>query len=168
MRKKCFSFAPIATPDAQVLLLGSMPSEASLEKGEYYGNPRNQFWKLIYALFDEKVEEEYSKRIQFLQKKRIALWDVIATCTREGSADASIQEEVPNDLIGFLKAHPDIRFIGFNGTKAFQTFKKRIGIDAIKGIDWCQLPSSSPAHAVPFERKWEEWRVIKRYIHAPA
>ena len=34
-------FDPIATPDARVLILGTVPSQRSLEAGEYYAHPQN-------------------------------------------------------------------------------------------------------------------------------
>lgn len=79
-------FPPIAAPDARVLILGTMPSEASLQKQQYYGYGRNAFWPILYALWDEPFEEDYEKRCRFLTGRGIALWDVLAACDRPGSA----------------------------------------------------------------------------------
>ena len=32
---------------AKILILGTFPSEKSLECGEYYSNPKNQFWGML-------------------------------------------------------------------------------------------------------------------------
>lgn len=41
------SFAPLATDDIEILILGTMPDDKSLELGEYYAHSRNRFWKII-------------------------------------------------------------------------------------------------------------------------
>ena len=99
-------FAPIADEDSRVLILGSMPSEASLAKGEYYGHPRNAFWPLISALLGEPMRSSYAERVDMLRRNGIALWDVAASCEREGSGDAAIRrgrQRFPGVLRGAYK-----------------------------------------------------------------
>ena len=93
------SFAPIIDDKSKVLILGTMPGGKSLEKQQYYANPRNQFWKIIDNLFDETLPTDYEKKINFLKDKRIALWDVLKACSREGSLDANIKK---TGFIGIL------------------------------------------------------------------
>jgi TDG/mug DNA glycosylase family protein len=155
-------FAPIADEDSCVLILGSMPSEASLAKGEYYGHPRNAFWPLISALLGEPLRSSYAARVDMLLRHGIALWDVVASCEREGSGDAAIRHVVVNDFPAFYAAHPNIRYVFFNGRKAWELYKKHVGLNEDRYV-YEQLGSTSPAHAVPFEERLRDWqRMIKR------
>lgn len=156
------SFPPVAAPDARILILGSMPGEASLAAGQYYAHPRNDFWKIMDALVGAGPAVAYAERLQILQERHIALWDVLASCRRAGSLDSAIGEEEANDFEGFLAGHPAIRAIFFNGGKAESAFKKvhMAGI-AERGIRLARLPSTSPAHAArSFEQKYAAWREI--------
>jgi len=150
------SFPPIIADRCRVLILGSMPGIHSLEKGQYYAHPRNQFWKILGAVFEETIPESYSGRKAFLLEKQVALWDVIASCQRKGSLDTAIQKERPNDLKSLLRQYPGIRWIGFNGLKAHQTFRAHMGVE-IPGVTCCRLPSTSPAHTMAFEEKRRQW-----------
>ena len=113
-------FAPIAAPDASVLILGSLPSQLSLQKQEYYGNPQNAFWRVMGELFGARPDETYTKRARTLQQNGIAVWDVLLSSIRPGSMDAAIDLSTarPNDFPAFFDAHPDIELICFNGKKA--------------------------------------------------
>lgn len=165
--EKIKSFKPIISQECRVLILGSMPGTMSLNQGQYYGNPRNHFWKIIYRLFDEIEQENYNERLEFLKNKRIALWDVINECYREGSLDSNIKKEEVNNIEELLNLFPSIRFIGFNGTKAFSTFKKHVGLNVLEGIDYDLLPSTSPIpgrNIKTFEEKLESWRTILNYL----
>ena len=154
------SFPPIVDSHSRILILGSMPGVESLRKQQYYAHPRNQFWKIIFTLFEEPLEESFSKRIAFLKDRGIALWDVIAECFREGSLDSSIKEEKVNNFKDFFCQYPNIKYVFFNGVKAYETFRKQIGFD-FPGLTFKKLPSTSPANAVKFEIKLQEWAEIK-------
>ncbi len=155
-------FAPVAMASARVLILGSMPGQASLRAVEYYAHPRNQFWPIMGALFGADAALPYSERLQKLQKHCIALWDVLASCHRPGSLDADIDSDtaVVNDFSGFLFAHPGIRRICFNGAAAEQHFRRRVAPTlADRNLEYHRLPSTSPAHAgMGFGEKLERWR----------
>lgn len=139
-----------------------MPSTQSLALGQYYGNPRNTFWKILFALFNKPFSTDYEQRKRVLLENRIALWDVLEACVREGSLDSAIEQEVPNDFDSFLKAHPNITHIYFNGQKAASYFKhyaKKVG----NGYQLVTLPSTSPANAgKSFEAKLKEWSIIQQ------
>lgn len=157
---KKYSFPPISNPNATVLILGTMPSVQSLALGQYYGNPRNAFWKLVFTIFDTPFSSDYETRKSFLLQNRIALWDVLQACVREGSLDSAIKQEVPNDFNSFLNAHPHIQHIYFNGQKAAAYFKHYV--KSYNNYHLVILPSTSPAHAgKSFELKLIEWNVIK-------
>ncbi len=157
-------FAPVAGPDARILILGSMPGVASLEATQYYAFKRNVFWKIMGDLFAAGPELDYLLRLQLLVKNHIALWDVIEACHRPGSLDSDISEDglATNDFNGFFIRHSHITHVYFNGQKAANLFKKTVA-PGLKGhYKYCTLPSTSPAHAAKnYATKLEDWSVIK-------
>lgn len=155
------SFAPVAAPDARVLILGSMPGIASLEAGEYYAHPRNAFWPIMGALFGAGPDLPYAERMARLMANSVAVWDVLQACEREGSLDSNIRSEVPNDFAAFFASHPEIRRIGLNGGKAAASFRKYAALFLPSGAEVHVLPSTSPAHAArSFEVKCDLWRAM--------
>jgi TDG/mug DNA glycosylase family protein len=155
-------FPPFADRWSEVLLLGTMPSEDSLKSGRYYGNPRNAFWPLMYALWGELPADDYEQRKRFVLEKRIALWDVLAACEREGSADAAIRCPIPNDFAAFAADHPLIRLVAFNSHTAEQLYGRLVRPDPFANVQKLMLPSSSPARAMRFEDKLAAWMPVRR------
>ncbi|HSM29703.1 MAG TPA: DNA-deoxyinosine glycosylase [Woeseiaceae bacterium] len=155
-------FPPVAREDARVLILGSLPSEASLRAGEYYAHPRNAFWKIMRVI--AAAAGDYPARCRALQARRIAVWDVLSSSVRPGSLDADIDmnSAVPNDFEKFLAGHEDIRLVCFNGRTAQQIFQRRVQPSLPEsGLELALLPSTSPAHAsLTFEEKLAAWRGI--------
>ena len=156
------SFRPIIDKSSCILILGSMPGVESLRLQQYYANPRNQFWKILYDLFDVEPSLVYEERISFIKSKNIALWDVIGNCYREGSLDSNIREEKVNDFSGLFEAYPGIKIVMFNGGKAYETYRKWIGFGAIPNLTFQRLTSSSPANTKKYEEKLREWGVLLR------
>ncbi|MDR2358253.1 MAG: DNA-deoxyinosine glycosylase [Prevotellaceae bacterium] len=153
------SFAPISNPSITILILGSMPSDTSLERGEYYGHPANRFWKIIAAITNNELPLAYPDKKQLLLKANTGIWDVVHHANREGSLDSAIKNETPNDLERFMAKHPQLRVIGFNGKKAEQLFDKYF--TRKPGIKYISLPSTSPANAsFSFARICAAWRGI--------
>lgn len=158
---KKYSFPPISNPNATVLILGTMPSEQSLALSQYYGNPRNTFWKLLFTIFDTPFSTDYETKKSVLLQNHIALWDVLQACVREGSLDSAIEQEIPNDFNTFLNAHPHIHHIYFNGQKAAAYFKHSVTVG--NNYHLVTLPSTSPAYAgKSFEMKLQEWSAIRQ------
>jgi hypoxanthine-DNA glycosylase len=160
-------FAPVARPDARILILGSMPGVASLEAVQYYAFPRNVFWKIMGDLFAAGPELDYLTRLQKLTENHIALWDVIAACHRPGSLDSAISEDslATNDFNSFFIRHPHITRICFNGQKAAGLFKKKVAPGLAGNYEYHALPSTSPAHAAKsYAAKLGAWSVIKTNI----
>ena len=112
------SFPPVVDGRAHVLVLGTLPGEESLRRGEYYAHPRNLFWPIIFALFGEAPASNYAERLAFLTAHRIAVWDVCELGERERSVDTTIRLERPNAIDRLLDDHPLIRAVAFNGTTA--------------------------------------------------
>lgn len=101
---ECQSFDPVADTDSRLLILGSMPGVRSLQMQQYYGHPQNRFWPLVTMLLGyAEVPFDYADKKQMLLDNRIALWDVLGYCEREGSLDSDITCEQPNDLAGFCR-----------------------------------------------------------------
>jgi double-stranded uracil-DNA glycosylase len=145
-------FPYVAQPDARILILGSMPSVASLTAAQYYAHPRNVFWPLMGSLLGFDATLPYAGRLQALQKAGIALWDVVHRCHRPGSLDASIHPDTveANDFPAFFADHPHIAAIFFNGQTAATLYRRHV----LPQLDhpWRELPrhtlpSTSPAHA---------------------
>lgn len=166
MDKKLISFPPVLPERPKVLILGSMPSKISMEKQQYYGNPRNHFWPIMFRLFNEVESKNYEDKIVFVKKHHIALWDSIGACYRDGSLDANIKEEEPNDIPGLLKEYPSITLIACNGTKSYQTFNKNFDLEDRRNIVVAKLPSTSPIpgrYTKSFEEKVEAWQVVRKH-----
>ncbi len=159
------SFAPIVDRSSRVLILGSMPGIASLRAGEYYAHPRNAFWTILGALLEIDASAPYARRVAALRKRRVALWDVLASCARASSLDSDIEESsiVVNGFAAFFGAHPQIRTICFNGAKAESCYRKHVlpKLDDAGDFAYHRLPSTSPAHAaMPLAAKVEAWRAV--------
>lgn len=156
---KSFSFLPISTADAKILILGTMPGTKSLEMNQYYGHNQNNFWKFMFTIFNEDFSNDYETKKALLTKNKIAVWDVLQYCERIGSLDSAIKNEIANDFEAFLKQHSNIKTILFNGQKAAAFFKKYVHLD--KTYQLLTLPSTSPANASKsFQSKLDEWSII--------
>lgn len=160
------SFAPIARVDARVLILGSMPGQASLDAGQYYAYPRNAFWPIMGSLLGFDPTLAYAQRTNALSQHHVALWDVLQSCERPGSLDASIVEStiVPNDFAHFFARHGGIRHVFFNGARAETAYRRYVlpGLEAEhRTLASTRLPSTSPAHAaLGFDAKLKLWRCV--------
>ena len=158
-------FAPLARPDARLLLLGSMPSVESLSQHRYYAHPRNAFWPILSDLLGMD-SDSYEGRVREVTAHGIAVWDVLRDCTRPGSLDSAIEEKtaVTNDFNAFFRNHGEIRYVFFNGGKAEALYRKRVlpALEAeFAALPRVRLPSTSPAHAgMNFEQKREAWKAI--------
>ena len=158
---------PIVDARTKVLIVGSMPGVQSLEKQEYYGNPRNHFWPIIGALLQVDVPTNYEERIQLVRKHGIGLWDVISHCERKGSLDSAIKNEVPNDFSLLFRDYPQIECILFNGTKAYEVFRNKVGFVLLGSRKYIKMPSTSPVpgkHIQTFEEKINSYEILLHYI----
>jgi len=157
-------FEPIENPNATVLILGSMPGKESLRVGQYYAHRRNAFWHIMGDLIGAEPILPYEERIQKLRSAGIALWDVLASCTRLGSLDADIEADsiCPNNFATFFLKHPYITHVYFNGSLAEQSFKMYVlpSLGSMS-LHYQRLPSTSPANAsFRYEKKLESWQAI--------
>lgn len=139
-RIRCFRY--IADENSRALILGSMPSVKSLEKAEYYAHPQNRFRRVIAAIAGADYDGSYEQLLFSLKTLKLALWDVVYECERDGSSDASIRAVVPNDVAALLKRYPGIERIATNGAKAAELLEKNF-----PEIKFTRLPSTSPLNA---------------------
>lgn len=144
-------FAPVVDGESWVLILGSFPSVMSRKEGFYYGNPQNRFWRMLSAFFGRPLPRSVAEKEALLHAEGIALWDMVAVCEVEGSADASIRDERVVDLQEVLRA--PIRAILCNGSKAYELLKAHF--PSLLGMTE-KLPSTSPANPRYEERLWHE------------
>lgn len=160
------SFPPVVGKSPRVLILGSMPGEASLKLRQYYGHPHNQFWRLLGEVLGEDLRgKSYRGRLAVLKRRKIALWDTLAFCRREGSLDSDIRDEKTNKIIPLLRRHR-IKAVFFNGQKARSVFLRHHRGNA-ETVELIALPSSSPANAsLSFKKKLRLWRRIARRLAA--
>ncbi len=151
------AFPPFINEDSKILILGTMPGEKSLELQEYYGNRGNQFWKLLFTMLGEEFTHEYHKKLTFLKKHGIAVWDVLDGCDRTGSLDSNIKNEVPNDFEMLYKDYPGVQHVFFSSKNA-ATYYDRYA-QRREGIIYEVLPSPSGANATKsFAEKLELWK----------
>ena len=150
--------APVVAPHARVLVLGSFPSEASLAAGQYYAHPRNQFWTILSTLWDTDLRSlPYAQRVDQVRRRGLGIWDVYASCRREGSLDSAIEAAQPNDLPGLVGRLPQLRAIAHNGGES----ARAMALTRTLAPEVVRLPSTSPANASwSFERKLEAWRAL--------
>jgi len=155
-------FPSIADAGATVLVLGSMPGAESLRAGQYYAHPRNAFWPIMGELFGAGPGLDYPERARVLKANGVALWDVLASCVRQGSLDSAIAEDAANDFAAFFLAHPGIGRVFFNGAMAEKCFHKAVRhVPASRPLRFLRLPSTSPAHAsLSYAQKLEAWRAV--------
>lgn len=157
------SFPPVADERTRVLVLGSLPGEESLARRQYYGNPRNHFWRLMGEVIGaELVPLGYEERLAALLRAGIGLWDTVGAATRRGSLDGAIRDHRANALPQLIARLPALRAVGFNGGKsAALGMKQLIGDERLALIT---LPSSSPAYTLPFETKREAWLRLRAFL----
>ncbi|MEO5706014.1 MAG: DNA-deoxyinosine glycosylase [Alteraurantiacibacter sp.] len=157
------SFSAIIQRDARILILGSLPGEASLAAAQYYAHPRNHFWRLIGAVVgDDLAGLTYTERLAALTRHRVGLWDAVATAQRRGSLDSAIREPVANQLRSLVLAQADLRVVACNGQTAARIATREL---AGSGVPVIALPSSSPAHAaMPWSEKERRWLELRKFL----
>ncbi len=142
-----FGFPPVVSDGIGILMLGSLPSDASIARGEYYGHPRNRFWPVMAAVCGESPASEYAGKLAMLGRCGIGMWDVLHAARRDGALDANIIDEKPNDLAQLILRHRNLRLVGLNGRKAESSFDRYFRRADFPSLRFVYLPSTSPANA---------------------
>jgi hypoxanthine-DNA glycosylase len=161
MRKR--GFDPVVDVHVRLLVLGSLPGDASLAQSQYYGHRQNRFWQLMSEVIGvELLTLNYPARLDALLQNGVGLWDVIAEAKRDGSLDTNIREQANNDLVGLLSNLPHLTTIAFNGGTAARLGLKVLQEHASR-YRIVKLPSSSPAHTLPYSEKLSAWLILKDF-----
>lgn len=149
---------PIVGPGARILILGNAPSVLSLAAQQYYGNPRNAFWRIAGELFGFDADAPYQQRTAALIDHGVAVWDVLRFCRRPGSLDSAVERNsmVANDFAAFFAAQPAIAQVYFTGGAAEANYRRLVSVDV--PVTYTRLPSTSPAHTMPYAQKLEAWK----------
>jgi len=152
--------APLVTTHTRMLVLGSFPGVTSLARQQYYAHPQNAFWRVLQALWPASpmpTADQYQQRVDWMLDKGLGLWDVYASCERDGSLDTAIREPQVNDLAGLLRACTELRVVAHNGGESFRHAR----VTRALGLPVHRLPSTSPANASwSFERKLAAWKEL--------
>jgi len=151
----------------KVLILGTIPSEQSAQKGQYYGNPRNQFWTIVHAIFGDTPGPDYDARLNYLMDRRICLWDVFKECDIIDSKDSTIKNGVLNDLEGLLDENPGIGHVFLNGQKAARHYQEAVCGWTGQGHSRPMavvLPSTSTAYPLTLNKKVEAWSIVRQVL----
>ena len=158
------AFAPVVDERTRVLILGSLPGDASLKAAQYYAHPQNGFWRLIGAVIAQPdlAAQPYEAKLERVRAARIGLWDVIASAERQGSLDAAIRNPEGADLTALMARLPDLRAVAFNGGTAARLGRRALA--GASGVALIDLPSSSAAHARPFAEKLSRWTALGPYL----
>lgn len=156
------SLLPVIDSDSNILILGSLPSDKSIEKSEYYGNKTNQFWNIITLIFDNEkiIFKNYDEKLKYLHEHHIALWDVYSSAIRKGALDNNIQNGKFNDIIGILKRYPNITKIVTNGRASQKGFEKYLKVNNFH-FNYYYVPSSSSLNAsLKLNEKVTMWKEV--------
>ena len=153
------AFDPVVDARTRLLILGSLPGDASLKAGQYYGHPQNGFWRLVSGVIGvDLVALPYPDRLEVLKTAGLGLWDVIASAERPGSLDGAIRKAEAADLNRLIDDLPSLRAVAFNGGTAARL--GRLTLTPRPGLALIDLPSSSPAYTRPLIEKAAAWAVL--------
>ena len=160
------SFPPVTDARTRLLVLGSLPGDASLAAAHYYAHPQNQFWRLMSAAIQRDLTAlPYEDRLTALLDAHVGLWDVVASATRPGSTDAAIRDMIGNDLPGLAASLPNLRAIAFNGATAYRHGTRQLFGRTQAAL--IPLPSSSPLHTIGLTAKLPAWAALRDVLLAP-
>lgn len=160
MSNEVHTIPPFFTESSRILILGSFPSVKSREEGFFYAHRMNRFWPILSNITGMEANT-IEERKTLLKEKGIALFDVIGSCSIEGSSDAKISNVIPNDL-SIIFDSADIKAIFCNGAKSYSLYRR---YDESKFGKAILLPSTSPANAAySIDRLLESWIGIAKYI----
>ncbi|MDO9586510.1 MAG: DNA-deoxyinosine glycosylase [Brevundimonas sp.] len=157
------AFDPVVDASTRLLILGSLPGDASLKAGQYYGHPQNGFWPLVGGVIGVDLAAlPYPERLETLKSAGVGLWDVIASARRPGSLDGAIRDAEAADLNRLIDSLPALKAVAFNGGTAARLGRRNLR--PRPHIDLISLPSSSPAYTRPLAEKAAAWAMLASFV----
>ncbi len=153
-----FGLPALCSANTRLIVLGSFPSVRSLQAQQYYAHPQNHFWRILGAAWGIDLPKlPYAERCACLLQHGLGLWDVYASCQRQGSLDSAIRHATANNLAQLQAACPLLKAFAHNGGESWRHHRH----SAALGLPVHRLPSSSPANARwSFEQKLQAWREV--------
>lgn len=165
-RIKCFP--PIIFEGSEVLLLGTLPGNKSLQLNFYYADPRNYFWKFFSKYTGHPKPHNMNEVSKILKETKVALWDMYDFGIRknkqdkETSRDSDIKQEIWNNIPSLLTDYPNIKRIGIMGGDPYEEFQKSYPF-----INAVRLPSTSSSNGAQWGNPIEQsigWKKFKEFI----
>lgn len=112
--------------DLLLLSIGLNPSTISVEKGFYFANPRNRFWKALNAsgLIPEEVIPSKKAQVKIFKQYKIGFTDVVKRHSSMGKnlKAADYKEYAPKLKLKIEKYQPKVCW--FHGKVAIQNYLK--------------------------------------------
>ncbi len=155
-----YSFEPIYNKQTEILILGSLPGEKSLQEQRYYAHPQNVFWKILATIYSpEFLTDDFQKQKKMLLLYRLGLWDLVMKAQRKGSLDSELRDIQINNVLELQLQLPNLKKVVFNGNTAYQLYKKEIPF--LEFVEYHIMPSTSPANAkMNYTEKLNCWKEV--------
>ncbi|MDR1629164.1 MAG: DNA-deoxyinosine glycosylase [Oscillospiraceae bacterium] len=153
--KRTKSLDPDIRPDSVVLILGTLPGQASAEQKQYYSDPTNKFWGILAGACEEPLPKTVAEKAALLQKYKIALWDVVESAVRKTSNDKDLKNEEKNKLPELLATYPNIKLLLFHSNGAYKYFRRFFKNSTIPYI---RVSSPSGQNRKNMNEKVLEWK----------
>ena len=150
---------PIVGEGAHTLILGNMLSVMSVASQQYYGNPRNAFWRITGELFGFAADDPYDDRTAALDRQRhrgVGRAEIMQARGQSGLCGRAGQHGAQRLWRAVRYAQPGITRVLFNGAAAEKNFNRLVRV--APDVHYRRLPSTSPAQTMRYEDKLAAWR----------
>ena len=134
------------------LILGSFPGKRDRINNWFYGTSRNQFWKIISVIYNQKLETILQKQ-NLLVKLHFAITDVILSCVRSKGTNSDMNlTNITYNIKGIetILAENNIEKIFFTSRFTENLFMREFKkvIQRYPEVKLVTLPSPSARYAI--------------------